>query len=174
MSRGRCAGHSLGNSPRAQRLRDVEVGAARRKLVAERRAVSWGNVGTARMGRTEAAWPAQSAGFSIPLPGHLGCRAVSLWRKGLPVRACLPWLPPLSVHLLPAAHLPRGAGNPSAHPAESKIHERQIIRGRLSSSLPLAYGSARTWKYSFQVSLCIYVTQTNSFLERATLSHLDT
>lgn len=121
-----------------------------------------------------AAWPACSAGFSLPLPGHLGCRVVSLGRiEGLLALAacsqCPPQCPPV-----PAAHLPRGAANPSAHPAESKIHERQIIRGRLSSSLPLTYGSARTWKYSFQVSLCIYVTQTNSFLERATLSHLDT
>ena len=128
-----------------------------------------------------AAWPACSDGFSVPVLVHPGCGASAApgplppcSDQGLPMRVRLPRLPCLSVHCLPAARLPRGAGNPSAHPAESKINERQIIRGRLSLSLLLAYGSARTWKHSFQVSLCIYVTQTNSFLERATLSHLDT
>lgn len=72
-----------------------------------------------------AAWPACSAGFSLSLPGHLGCRVLSLGRtEGLLALAassqCPPQCPPV-----PAAHLPRGAANPSAHPAESKIHERK-------------------------------------------------
>lgn len=54
------------------------------------------------------------------------------------------------------------------------------MKGRLSGgeTVPVSaarfYGRARTWKRSFQVSLCIYVTQTNSFLERAALLHSDT
>lgn len=72
-----------------------------------------------------AAWLACSAGFSLSLPGHLGCRVLSLGRtEGLLALAassqCPPQCPPV-----PAAHLPRGAANPSAHPAESKIHERK-------------------------------------------------
>lgn len=90
------------------------------------------------------------------------------------MRLCLPGPPSLSLQHSPAAPLPRGARNSPVHPAESKINDRQVIRGRLSPALLLADGSAGTWKHSFQVSLCIYVTQTNSFLERATLSHLDT
>lgn len=128
-----------------------------------------------------AAWPAGSDGFSVPVLVRLGCGASAApsplppcSHQGLPMRVRLPRLPRLNLHRSPAARLPRGAGNPSAHPAESKINERQMIGGRLSPSLLLAYGSARTWKHSFQVSLCIYVTQTNSFLERTTLSHLDT
>lgn len=128
-----------------------------------------------------AARPACSDGSSIPALVLLGCGASAApsplppcSHQGLPMRVRLPRLLHLNLHRSPAACLPRGAGNPSARPAESKISERQMIGGRLSPSLLLAYGSARTWKHSFQVSLCIYVTQTNSFLERTTLSHLDT
>lgn len=130
---------------------------------------------------SRAVWPSCSDGSSIPVLVHPGCGALEApgppppcADQGLPMRVCLPRLPRLGLHRSPAARLPRGAGNPSAYPAESKINERQVTGGRLSPSLLLTYGSARTWKHSFQVSLCIYVTQTNSFLEKATLSRLAT
>lgn len=143
MSYGRWARHSLGNSPWDQMLGDVEVDAAGRKLVAERRAMSWRECWDSMDGKgwscclylllftplahavSGAAWPACSAAFSFPL--HLGCRVVSLGRT----ENCLLWLPPLSVHL--SVH----HCSLSICPEELETHlhiqlSRKYMKGRLS------------------------------------------